>query len=92
MISPREIEATARAYNTKAEIIPDVAHNSMLEQNWRSVADRILAWLNEHQAANTTVQAAELKEVTPYENSSLPAAWFGKKMDPQKTDLKRPVF
>jgi pimeloyl-ACP methyl ester carboxylesterase len=46
MIAPREIEATARAYNTQAQIIPDVAHNSMLEQQWQSVADRILAWLN----------------------------------------------
>ena len=64
MISPREIKATARAYNTKAEIIPDVAHNSMLEQNWQSVADRILAWLNEYQTANTARQTAENIEVT----------------------------
>lgn len=49
MIGPREIEATARAYNTKAEIIPHVAHNSMLEQRWQSVAERILAWLNERE-------------------------------------------
>jgi hypothetical protein len=47
MIGPREIEATARAYNTRAEIIADVAHNSMLEQNWLLVAERILAWLEE---------------------------------------------
>ena len=47
MIGPREVEATARAYNTQAEIIPDVAHNSMLELRWQSVADRILAWLKE---------------------------------------------
>ena len=49
MIGPREIEATARAYNTHAEIIPDVAHNSMLERNWQSVAERILAWLKEQE-------------------------------------------
>ena len=47
MITPREIEATGWAYNTRAEIIPDVAHNSMLEQRWQSVADRILIWLEE---------------------------------------------
>jgi pimeloyl-ACP methyl ester carboxylesterase len=47
MIAPREIEATAQAYNTRAQIVPDVAHNSMLEQRWQSVADRILTWLNE---------------------------------------------
>ncbi len=47
MLNPGEIEATARAYNTHAEIIPDVAHNSMLEPRWQSVAERILAWLKE---------------------------------------------
>lgn len=47
MISPSEIEATARAYNTKAQIIPDAAHNSMLDPRWQSVAERILTWLNE---------------------------------------------
>ena len=47
MIAPREIEATARAYNTQAHIVPNVAHNSMLEPGWQSVADRILTWLNE---------------------------------------------
>jgi len=46
MIKPGEIEVTARAYNTQAEIIPGVAHNSMLEQNWQAVAEQILVWLN----------------------------------------------
>ncbi len=45
MIGSREIEATAHAYNTQAEIIPGVAHNSMLEQNWQAAAERILVWL-----------------------------------------------
>jgi pimeloyl-ACP methyl ester carboxylesterase len=49
MIGPQEVEATARAYNTQAEIIPGVAHNSMLEQGWQSVADRILVWLDHQQ-------------------------------------------
>jgi alpha-beta hydrolase superfamily lysophospholipase len=53
MISPREIEATARTYRTKAEIIPDVAHNSMLEERWQSVAERILIWLNEREVVGT---------------------------------------
>ncbi len=48
MIKPIEIRATARAYNTQAEIIADVAHNSMLEPNWQAVAERILVWLNEN--------------------------------------------
>jgi pimeloyl-ACP methyl ester carboxylesterase len=42
-----ELEATARAYNTTAEIFPDMAHDMMLEPGWQKVADRILAWLNE---------------------------------------------
>lgn len=44
---PREIEATARAYNARAEIFSSVAHDMMLEAGWQSVADRILGWLKE---------------------------------------------
>ena len=47
MLSRSDIEATARAYHTHAEIIPDVAHNGMLEQRWEAVADRIRVWLTE---------------------------------------------
>jgi pimeloyl-ACP methyl ester carboxylesterase len=47
MLRPGEIETTARAYNTQAEIISDVAHNSMLETRWQAVAEQILAWLKE---------------------------------------------
>jgi pimeloyl-ACP methyl ester carboxylesterase len=47
MLRPAEIEATARAYHTRAEIIPGVAHNSMLEARWETVAERILQWLEE---------------------------------------------
>jgi len=47
MLQPREIEATARAYHTQAQIIPDVAHTSMLETRWETVAERILVWLQE---------------------------------------------
>ena len=47
MLQPHEIEATARAYHTQAQIVPDVAHNSMLETRWETVAQRILAWLHE---------------------------------------------
>jgi pimeloyl-ACP methyl ester carboxylesterase len=46
MLAPREIEATTRAYRAECDIIPDVAHDSMLELRWQVVADRILAWLN----------------------------------------------
>ena len=47
MLLPAEIEATARAYHTKAQIIPGVAHSSMLETGWETVAERILEWLHE---------------------------------------------
>jgi len=49
-VSPKvyeEIEATARACQAECDIIPDVAHDSMLETRWQSVAARILIWLNE---------------------------------------------
>lgn len=45
MLREAEIHACAKAYNTKAEIIDGVAHNSMLEQRWQVVAERILTWL-----------------------------------------------
>jgi pimeloyl-ACP methyl ester carboxylesterase len=64
MLAPSEIEATARAYDTRAEIIPDVAHNSMLDPRWQSVAERILAWLNERLVANASVQGTEAAGVT----------------------------
>jgi pimeloyl-ACP methyl ester carboxylesterase len=47
MLRRSEIEATARAYHTRAEIIPDVAHDSMLELRWQTVAERILVWLKQ---------------------------------------------
>ncbi len=47
MLKPSEIEATARAYSQQAEIIADVAHNSMLDPRWQTVADRIQVWLKE---------------------------------------------
>jgi alpha-beta hydrolase superfamily lysophospholipase len=46
-ISIGEVEATARAYDTQAEILADMAHDMMLEAGWQAVADRILSWLGE---------------------------------------------
>lgn len=40
-----EIEATARACRTRAEMFPDIAHDMMLEARWKQPAQRILAWL-----------------------------------------------
>jgi pimeloyl-ACP methyl ester carboxylesterase len=42
-----EMEATARAYHTTAEILPNMAHDMMLEAGWQGVADRIVGWLGE---------------------------------------------
>jgi len=47
MLAPADIEDTARAYRTEAEILPAVAHDSMLETKWETVAGRILRW-SEH--------------------------------------------
>ncbi len=47
VFSVAEQQATARAYGTKAEIFPDMAHDMMLEPNWQKVADRIISWLQE---------------------------------------------
>lgn len=52
MLRPGDIEATARAYHTQAEIIPGVAHNSMLETHWQDVAERILIWLQQGELCN----------------------------------------
>jgi alpha-beta hydrolase superfamily lysophospholipase len=65
MLTPSEIEATARAYHTQAAIIPDVAHDSMLDPRWQSVAERILAWLNEPPVANASAQVADRANVMP---------------------------
>lgn len=53
MIAPAEIEATAMAYGTRAEIVPDAAHDSMLDPRWRAVADVILAWLSKRPHAGS---------------------------------------
>jgi pimeloyl-ACP methyl ester carboxylesterase len=47
IFTPEEVEATARAYNTRANIFPKMAHEMMLESGWQAVAERILAWLRE---------------------------------------------
>jgi alpha-beta hydrolase superfamily lysophospholipase len=41
-----EVEATARAYHTTAEVFPDMGHDMMLEPGWQAVAERIDGWLN----------------------------------------------
>lgn len=45
LFRPSEVEATARAYRTRAVVFADMAHDMMLDAGWRMVADRMLAWL-----------------------------------------------
>ncbi|RMG93627.1 MAG: alpha/beta fold hydrolase [Chloroflexi bacterium] len=49
IFKPEEIEKSARAFGTQAEIFPNMGHDMMLEPGWQQVADRILAWLDEKQ-------------------------------------------
>ncbi len=45
IFSPREVEATARAYHTAATLYPGMGHNLMQDTGWERVAADIVAWL-----------------------------------------------
>jgi pimeloyl-ACP methyl ester carboxylesterase len=47
IFSSKEVASTAKAYNTHAKIIENMAHDMMLEKGWQKVADTIIAWLKE---------------------------------------------
>lgn len=47
IFSRGQMEATARAYHSKAVMLPDMAHDVMLENGWQDAADIILKWLGE---------------------------------------------
>ena len=55
IFEPHEIKATASKYKTTAVIFDGMAHDMMLEAEWRKVADRIIAWLQQEnlQATNS---------------------------------------
>lgn len=40
------LEATARTYRTRPEVLPGIAHMMMLDHGWEAVARRILNWLD----------------------------------------------
>lgn len=46
-LASSEVEATAKAYNTRAEFFPDMGHAMMLDVGWQAVADRIMEWFDE---------------------------------------------
>jgi pimeloyl-ACP methyl ester carboxylesterase len=47
VVSQKSVRDTAKAYSTRAEMFPDLAHDVMLESGWEVVAKRILEWLKE---------------------------------------------
>ena len=53
IFSANQIRKTAEAYNTKEEIIPDMAHDMMVEPGWQAVADKIINWLHEQKLATS---------------------------------------
>jgi hypothetical protein len=46
LVAGYEIEATARAYGVEPEVFGNVAHDMMLDPNWRSVADSMIKKLD----------------------------------------------
>jgi hypothetical protein len=45
--TPGDVAATASYYNTTARIVPGLAHMMMLERGWETVAQPLLAWLEQ---------------------------------------------
>lgn len=48
LFTVKEIEQTAAYYNTEPVIIPDMAHNLMLDPGHEGVSQRMLDWLERH--------------------------------------------
>ncbi|MEO8396353.1 MAG: alpha/beta fold hydrolase, partial [Chloroflexota bacterium] len=47
LFHPQELEALGKLYNANVTILPDTAHDVMLEATWKQAADRIMGWLTE---------------------------------------------
>ncbi len=47
IFSQGQMEATAKAYHSKAQLLTNTAHDLMLEDRWQDAADIILNWLKE---------------------------------------------
>lgn len=45
LVSREAVEATARSFGTRAEILPGLGHAMMLDRGWEAAARRILDWL-----------------------------------------------
>jgi len=44
----KNVQDTAKAYGTEAIIVPDTAHDMMLEPRWQETADHIVHWVREN--------------------------------------------
>ena len=47
IFSVKNVQDTAKAYNTEAVIISDMAHDMMLEPKWQEAADHIATWVKQ---------------------------------------------
>lgn len=47
VFTTNEVIATARAYDAQVDILPNLAHDIMLEPRWEMAAQRIEGWLEE---------------------------------------------
>lgn len=45
IVSPAKVEKTARAYNAECKMFAGMAHDLMLERDWKTVADFMIDWL-----------------------------------------------
>ena len=48
---PTEVKALGELYDAPVVMLPDTAHDVMLEPGWQAAADRIYSWLEERQIA-----------------------------------------
>jgi pimeloyl-ACP methyl ester carboxylesterase len=49
LFSPDEVRATAETYKADVQLFPGLAHDVMLDSNWKLAADGILQWLEHNQ-------------------------------------------
>jgi pimeloyl-ACP methyl ester carboxylesterase len=59
IFSPQEVESTAHAYQSEAQIFPDMAHDLMLEPKWQTVAQRMADWLRELEQSTAWLAARQ---------------------------------
>ncbi len=57
LFPPWMVHATAEAYGTQAEILPDMGHGMMLDHGWQRAATRIDDWLQEQVLPRITSDA-----------------------------------